>query len=530
MKQKYILISTILSIFLLIGSIALNSTPNFNILQIQANTDSKMPLNVSAYIILNKNGLKICGEANQQLFPKICSDMVGGAIIAWQDGRGGPSYAIYAQRINGSGQIYWTTDGVTIFNLDYNANIEQIISDGAGGAIILWRDSRSGFQTPYVQRINSTGHAQWQANGTAAAPETISRYDYAICTDGSGGVYVTWRDNRNSNYDVFVQRINSTGGLVWPTETVASIHNDSEYSPQICFDGVNSAIVAWRRQATDFDIYAQRINSTGDIQWAQNGSAVCAVVGNVGNPRISSDGAGGALITWQDTRTGAYDIYVQRLNSAGTELWGSNGMGVCIGLGNQYYPKVIHDGFNGAIIAWRDFRSGTSNDVYAQRINSAGTVLWTSNGTAICNSSKYEENFDLCSDNGGGAFVVWTQTENIFAQWIKSDGSINWTRSGAPVCTAGGDQKTPVICSNITGGAYIAWHDERTGNANDDIYVQGIVNGTYRPSGGGGLDLSFLLLLELDKPTNMTLPIVVMVIFIIGGFVLLVILKKQEVK
>ncbi len=48
-------------------------------------------------------------------FPRLVSDGEGGAIIIWRDYR---SFAgIYAQRVNSSGHIQWTLDGITLFIL-----------------------------------------------------------------------------------------------------------------------------------------------------------------------------------------------------------------------------------------------------------------------------------------------------------------------------------------------------------------------------------------------------------------------------
>ena len=39
------------------------------------------------------------------------------------------------------------------------------MSDGAGGAIITWQDSRSGGSDIYAQRIVGSGGVQWTADG-----------------------------------------------------------------------------------------------------------------------------------------------------------------------------------------------------------------------------------------------------------------------------------------------------------------------------------------------------------------------------
>ena len=41
----------------------------------------------------------------------------------------------------------------------------QIIPDGMGGAIIAWGDGRNGKNDIYVQRMDSYGVPQWTPNG-----------------------------------------------------------------------------------------------------------------------------------------------------------------------------------------------------------------------------------------------------------------------------------------------------------------------------------------------------------------------------
>src|SRR5204863_6003247 len=59
----------------------------------------------------------------------------------------------------------------------------------------------------------------------------------------------------------------------------------------------------------------------------------------------------------------------------GAPLWTANGVVLCDTLQNQESPAVIHDGEGGAIIAWRDFRSGSTSDLFAQHVDAGGLVL-----------------------------------------------------------------------------------------------------------------------------------------------------------
>ena len=86
-----------------------------------------------------EDGVPICTAPGVQTTEFIVSDGVGGGIIAWFDRRNN-NIGIYAQRINASGAVQWTADGVVICADEAGWYGPRMISDGAGGAIIIWQD------------------------------------------------------------------------------------------------------------------------------------------------------------------------------------------------------------------------------------------------------------------------------------------------------------------------------------------------------------------------------------------------------
>src|SRR5437867_2499656 len=56
-------------------------------------------------------------------------------------------------------------------------------------------------------------------------------------------------------------------------------------------------------------------------QTSNNGVSVCAETADQGSAQVIANGAGGALVTWQDRRRGNYDIYVQRIGPDGAPVW-----------------------------------------------------------------------------------------------------------------------------------------------------------------------------------------------------------------
>ena len=125
-------------------------------------------------------------------------------------------------------------------------------------------------------------------------------------------------------------------------------------------------------------------------------------------PRIISDGAGGAILTWYDQRAGNYDIYAQRVSVGGGLVGIADGVAVCTSGTDQTNPDMCSDGNGGAIIVWQDFRSTTSIDIWVQRMSPAVAIRWPVNGVVMNNNVAYDQiNPKLVSDGIGGAIMTW---------------------------------------------------------------------------------------------------------------------------
>jgi predicted lipoprotein with Yx(FWY)xxD motif len=422
--------------------------------------------------------------------PIIVSDGSGGAIITWTDWRNGGSTDIYAQHINASGTVQWTTDGVVICTAAYDQTKPTIVSDGLGGAIITWTDYRSGGGSTdiYAQRINASGTVQWTADGVVISTAVNEQYDPTITSDGTGGAIITWTDYRNGLSDIYAQRINASGTVQWTADGVAiCTTTGDQYAPTIVSDGSGGAIITWYdTRSGNYDIYVQRINASGTVQWTTNGVAICTASNTQTEPTIVGDGAGGAIITWYDYRSGTnYDIYAQRISASGTVQWTANGVAICNLTSTQTTPTIDNDGAGGAIITWSDYRSGTSYDIYTQRINASGVVQWTANGVAICTATGIQTTPKIVSDGSGGAIITWYDYRNgnydIYAQRINASGVIQWVADGVAISRAASDQENPTIVGDGTGGAIITWKDSRSGTS--DIYAQRIDRfGNFNPA------------------------------------------------
>ncbi len=425
------------------------------------------------------NGAPVCMAQNNQQYPEVVSDGQGGVIAVWMDTRSGQDYDIWAQRINAWGQPVWQANGVPVCMLSGDQMYPRVISDGAGGAVVVWEDLRSSSDFDiYAQRLGANGSAIWALNGVAVCTATLNQQAPQATSDGAGGVIITWHDVRTlSNWDIYAQRVDPAGNVLWLGDGKPVCTNVSnQFRPKLIDDASGGAFVVWEdfRNGAQYDIYAQRIDSNGNFYWNLDGIQLCGAGQNQVAVEIVSDGAGGAIATWEDNRTGLTDTFAQRLANSGTPQWAVNGVSLTSGNGGEYAPQIVSDGSNGAIITWHDTRSG-NGDIYAQRVNYSGGLLWAAAGVALCTAPAEQDDPHIVGDELGGAIVSWSDqrfsaTRDVYARRIDASGAPQGTANGVPLGLLPSAQMDPRIASDGVGGAIVAWWDNRMGTQH--VYAQ----------------------------------------------------------
>ncbi len=383
------------------------------------------------------DGVVVCEDAADQSTPAIETDMRGGVIIAWSDWRSGIERDIYAQRINAAGNAVWATNGVPVTTKPLREHNEKIVSDGKGGAIIVW-EQQQGTWDVWAQCIDSNGVAVWQSGGKALSTVSSNKLNPKIQKDRSGGAIVCWQDNRNGlDYDIYAQRIKADGTMLWGSSAkiVCNATND-QFNAKIESDSINNGcVIAWvdNRTAIDYNIYSQKIDSNGNAKWLANGVIVCNAIGNQSAVDIVSNNVTNDIIyVWKDERGGDNDIYAQKLNTNGNAQWGANGVVVCSLISDQVNPNICTNMQGGAIVAWQDFSTGQW-DVRSQDISTNGIMLWASNGVVVSNAVDEQSSVKNVSDGNGGSIYAWqdkrTTINDIYAHHLFNNGSPNIVQS-----------------------------------------------------------------------------------------------------
>ncbi len=319
------------------------------------------------------NGMPVGGNPGFESGPSLISDGAGGGIFAWYS-----NTDIYAQRIDAGGTRLWTAAGLGLCVKPGGQYDPVITTDGVGGAIVAWSDTLTvtGYDI-YTRRVNSAGTVLWAATGVPLCTAPSYQSDAVIVDDGLGGAVVGWRDHRGGiESDAYIQRVNGSGVVQWTPNGIALAAQAGWQGPPVLLRDANRILSVWgdtRNGSTD--LYAQRVQLNGDFVWGPDGVRICGAAGDTYEPRMVIDGQGGAIVAWTDSRGGTFDVYAQRVDEDGLPQWLEDGMPVCTADWYQHFRGITTDGSGGAIVTWSDDRNAVDPDVYAQHLGPHGPTL-----------------------------------------------------------------------------------------------------------------------------------------------------------
>ncbi|MFH2052029.1 MAG: FlgD immunoglobulin-like domain containing protein [bacterium] len=329
--------------------------------------------------------------------PTAAVDDGGAVFLGWRTALMGGDH--YGQKV-AWGSVRWNANGVKVNDLNTVTSEPMLVPDGNGGACFAWQDRRSGNTDLFAQRIDNTGSRAWTTRGVEVCGDPTDQYYPTLVEDGLGGCLVFWYDVRNS-HEVYGQRIDSNGAAVWTADGNSLAMSTAMMTALAAVsDGQGGALAFWRDfSGSDTDIYGQGVSAEGSFTWVYPpGLPVFDHAGDSAAPQAVSDGQGGAYIVCGDTRSGEYDIYVQRVNIGGGRMLEWDGLALCAAVDDQTEPRTSQDGSGGLLACWKDYRDGLDG-AYGQHLDADGN--WGYPGAMI------EAVADVPGDQGGAVNLAF---------------------------------------------------------------------------------------------------------------------------
>ena len=228
-----------------------------------------------------------------------------------------------------------------------------------------------------------------------------------------------------------------------------------QYSVRSCTDGQGGVFVAYYDNRAGAAIYVQHLTMYGSVYpgWPADGKQVSIINVAADEPAIVEDGNDGFYVAWKETPNPATpsqtQIRMQRFTHFGNipSPWTGNGVAVNAPGGTSRFPELVRSG-NSALVAWRWSQSGSPASldwwVRAQRVGIDGSVMWSGapQGLVLGNlPTKLDLSGRFLADGTGGAFYAWSLESNTANEWdvvlqrVLPSGAIafGWPDSGLPV-------------------------------------------------------------------------------------------------
>jgi hypothetical protein len=366
--------------------------------------------------------------------------------------------------------------------------------------------------------------AQWPTNpatNLAIGDKPGAQVLPKIASTSDGGTYITWFDQAPGNYDVYLQRLDAQGHELWPHDGIL-ISNNTQLSSLVDWDMIadanDCAVIAFTdaRQGGDLDVYAYRVDPTGQMLWGANGIALSNNADFEANPHIAQTTDGGFVFVWSLTpNTGQGSIRVQKLTATGAPVYQQDGFPI-VGTATEKpgFATVVAADNNAYVVMWvRDIATFASpRHIRAQKFDAGGNALWGASPVVVYDAASVPIGYQpiLQKDGAGGALFCWhSATGNLFdsyVQHVSAAGAEIFPHNGVKASTEANRNKlNPTLAFVASTGEMIVTFEKEDSNQSQ----WGITTQKVSPSGAvqwGANGIDLLPLSGIDKSAPRSVP------------------------
>ncbi|MFQ6606775.1 MAG: T9SS type A sorting domain-containing protein [Fidelibacterota bacterium] len=359
------------------------------------------------------------------------------------------------------GDELWSPNGIPIRQGVHVEWQKTICPGDSGTTIFVWSDTRYGSRNVFAQKVNKSGLLLWGTEGKAVTDLPGRQEDPVAIEDGAGGAFIAWVDYRfDEEGDIFLQHIDADGNPLLPLEGQELCQIPGrQIAINMCTDSLGGVFVTWqdKRNGLDEDIYGVHISSDHVLSPGVGGSPIISLNGNQGPKSIEYTGNQQAQLVWADTRDGEADVYLQRLNTDMSLVFDSTGLPVA----NEPYiettPRTTFMHGDTSLVVWQEGEA--LSQVRYQLFNSSGAVFPM--GRSVTNQLTEQTGPRVKRDRMGNVFIVWTDYRSnsldgdAYLQKITANGALAWDSSGIAVDNSGLKNVNTRFVSDGGGGVWL---------------------------------------------------------------------------
>ncbi|MDM7993107.1 MAG: hypothetical protein QUS11_07310 [Candidatus Fermentibacter sp.] len=220
---------------------------------------------------------------------------------------------------------------------------------------------------------------------------------------------------------------------------------------------------------------------------------VCDAVNEQSVPKIAPTSDGGCFVSWFDSRSGGYCLYLQRIDADGNELFDPDGLLISDHEQQSWlvdYDMAVDAGDN-AVIVFSDTRNTPDElDVSAYRISSEGEFLWGPDGVCLSNPSEssFEAAPTVAVTPAGNSIFAWGGSGSDYTmtfQKLSSSGDRLWGDWGITVNDPVRSLSMPIVVPSGQDSAIVLF---KSSTGSYPSQVTWLYAGLLDASGGWGWD------------------------------------------
>ena len=324
--------------------------------------------------------------------------------------------------------------------------------------LVAWEHAAGSTPAVWGVRVTSTGSVL-DPGGIVIASAGYPAAP-AVASDGTDFL-VAWRSGLSS-YDIKGARVRADGALLDATPLTISAAANQQFAPAVAW-ATTGYLAVWEDGRSGHDeIYGARIAPDGAVL-DPAGVPVAVGTNGKGTPAIACDGATCLVAYMEFQSTMSWDVYAVRVSDAGVRLDAAP-ITVAARAGIQWYPAVAAGG-GSFLVAWADESSGVSA-VYGARVDAAGNVLDPA-GIRITTSADAMR-FPAVAWSDDHFLALWERTVGIYPQiWgarVGADGIVK-DAAGFAVAATGASASQKGAAAACDGTSCLAvWADNGSGN------------------------------------------------------------------
>ncbi|WP_304130818.1 T9SS type A sorting domain-containing protein [Ignavibacterium album] len=216
-------------------------------------------------------------------------------------------------------------DSVSVYKKNISKLTENVLSFDVsliGGDLYVNWYSHEKQRSIYHQLINSDGNFKWGSEGKLVTTKRGHNSNPQFVVSNKN-IFVSWVNEYGNDKNIYAQLFDMKGNKIWKDAGLPVIeYEGDQFGQKVIYDYRDNYIVAWidRRFNKQFgNIYAQKLNLSGELQWANSGIDLGTYTNSEKSYlNLLPDGQGGAIAIFKDKREKKTEIYGQKIYSTGT--------------------------------------------------------------------------------------------------------------------------------------------------------------------------------------------------------------------